>query len=320
MAMDVLTDVLRQLRLQNLFYGRMEFSAPWGLRFPGLPGHFPFYVLARGSCVLELERMPALTLSAGDAVFLPHGGDTILKDSPGSKVLLAESVMPQCHEPLAAGPLRYGGGGTESVVLGGMFSFEHGAFEPFLRSLPPMIHLKEDSASAPWFEAVRKQMNAEIASDWPGSKIVISRLADLFFIQALRAHLDSCQAAGGGWLKALQDPHLGPAIAQMHEAPGKPWTVESLAQAAGLSRSAFAARFGSQVGEGPLAYLTRWRMEKADTLLQSRLPIESVATQLGYASAPAFSRAFKRLRGAAPGSVRTAKTPGPSLQPEGQRS
>jgi transcriptional regulator GlxA family with amidase domain len=156
------------------------------------------------------------------------------------------------------------------------------------------------TASAPWFEAVRRQMNTEIASDWPGSKIVISRLADLLFIQALRAQVDSCRAAGGGWLKALNDPQMGAAIAQMHQAPGKPWTVQSLAPAAGLSRSAFAARFGSLVGEGPLAYLTRWRMAKSETLLQGRSPIEAVA----------FSRAFKRLRGAVPGSVHAAKAGG----------
>jgi AraC-like DNA-binding protein len=306
--MDILTDVLRELRLHNLLYGRMEFSAPWGLRFPDLKGYFPFYVMARGSCVLEQAGSPALSLNAGDAVFLPHGGDTILKDSPRSKVLNVEGVFPPCGEPFADGPLRYGGGGAQSVLLGGLFSFDQGAFEPFIRSLPSVIHLKEDSASAPWFEAIRKQMNAEIASDKQGSKIVISRLADLLFIQALRAHLDSCQAAGGGWLKALQDPQLSAAISQMHESPGKPWTVESLARAAGLSRSAFAARFGSLVGEGPLAYLTRWRREKAQTLLLNRTPIEAIAKQLGYASAPAFSRAFKRLHGAAPGSLRAVKT------------
>jgi AraC-like DNA-binding protein len=313
--MDVLTDVLRQLRLQNLLYGRMEFTAPWGLRFPNLKGYFPFYIVARGTCVLEPAGGEAVTLSAGDAVFLPHGGDVTLKDSPKSRVLPVDKVFPPCGEPFGTGPLRHGGGGTPCVVLGGLFSFDQGAFEPFVRSLPTMIHLKEDAASAGWFEAVRKQLNAEIASDWPGSKIVISRLADLLFIQALRIHLGTCQKAAGGWLTALQDPHLGPAIAQMHEAPGQPWTVESLAKAAGLSRSAFAARFGALVGEGPLAYLTRWRMEKADTLLQSRTPIEAVATQLGYASAPAFSRAFKRLRGAAPGSVRVGKVREQVAQP-----
>jgi AraC-like DNA-binding protein len=303
--MDVLTDVLRQLRLQNLLYGRMQFSAPWGLRFPHKAGQFPFYMVSRGSCVLGLEGRPDLSLSAGDMVFLPQGGAHTLRDAPTSMVQPAEQVLKTCVETETVASIRFGGGGAETVLQGGLFRFEQGAFEPFVRSLPPLIHLKEDSGTAPWYEAVRRQLNAETAAELPGAKIMVSRLADILFIQALRAHLGGCEKAAGGWLEATQDANLGAAIARMHEEPGGPWTVENLAETAGMSRSAFAARFASLVGEGPMAYLTRWRMDKAEALLRSRVAVAEVATRTGYASVPAFSRAFKRSRGAAPGSLRT---------------
>jgi AraC-like DNA-binding protein len=211
-----------------------------------------------------------------------------------------------CVETETVASVRHGGGGAETVLQGGLFRFELGAFEPFVRSLPAVIHLKEDSGTAPWYEAVRRQLNAESSGELPGAKIMVSRLADILFIQALRAHLHGCKKAGGGWLEATQDANLGAAIARMHEEPGGPWTVGNLAEAAGMSRSAFAARFTSLVGEGPMAYLTRWRMDKAEALLRNRVPVADVAGRTGYSSVPAFSRAFKRIRGAAPGSMRTS--------------
>ncbi|HTA16879.1 MAG TPA: cupin domain-containing protein, partial [bacterium] len=264
--MDVLADVLSLLRLRNLIYGRMEFSAPWGLRFPHNAAQVPFYMVSRGSCVLGLEGSPDLSLSAGDMVFLPKGAAHTLRDAPTSMVRPAEEVLKTCVETETVASIRYGGGGAETVLQGGLFRFEQGAFEPFVRSLPALIHLKEDSGTAPWYEAVRRQLNAETAAELPGAKIMVSRLADILFIQALRAHLSGCKKAAGGWLQATQDANLGLAIARMHEEPGGPWTVENLAEAAGMSRSAFAARFASLVGEGPMAYLTRWRMDKAEAL------------------------------------------------------
>jgi AraC-like DNA-binding protein len=313
--MDILTEVLGLLRLQNVVYGRLELSAPWGLQFPHQAGHVPFYIVARGSCVLALDGHPGLALSAGDMAFLPHCGKHSLRNASGSKLIAAEKVFTACFEQDGPNIIRHGGGGVETLLLGGLFRFESGAFEPFVRSLPAVIHLKGDGGSAPWLEAVRHQLAAETAAEQPGAKIMVSRLADVLFIQALRAHLNSCQKEAGGWLEALQDANLGAAIRRMHQEPGRAWTVEALAEAAGMSRSAFAASFAAMVGECPLAYLTRWRMDKAAALLKNRLPVAQVAERMGYASVPAFSRAFKREQGVAPGSLRTEEHGGELARP-----
>jgi AraC-like DNA-binding protein len=302
--MDILTEVLGLLRLQNLVYGRLELSAPWGLEFPNQAWQVPFYIVSRGTCLLTLEGSEALPLSAGDMVFLPHGGLHTLQDAAGSKVRPAEEVVKACFAQEQAMSIQHGGGGAGTLLLGGLFRFESGAFAPFVRSLPAQIHLKGDGNAALWLEAVRQQLSAETLGTQPGAKIMVSRLADVLLIQALRAHISSCKKQEGGWLLALQDPNLGAAITRIHQEPGSPWTVESLAEAAGMSRSAFAARFASLVGEGPLAYLTRWRMDKAAELLKNRLSVAVVAKRMGYASIPAFSRAFKRHRGTAPGAMR----------------
>ena len=304
--MDVLTDVLQHLRLHSLVYGRMEFSAPWGLRFPDHAGHPHFYLMSRGSCRLELDGEPPVELGQGDLAFLPHGSAHVLRDKAGSKVQASDTVVKGCGEWEGSCSFKFGGGGQQTGLLGGFFRFEQGAFRPFIQSLPKLIHVREDGKSAPWFDAVRKLVLAETAEAGPGSKIMVSRLADILFIQALRAHMSECQSKHGGWIEALKDPKVGSVLSRIHQNPEQDWSVESLAEAAGMSRSAFAARFSALVGEAPLAYLTRWRMDKAEALLARQEPVGRVAKQVGYASSAAFSKAFKRQRGSAPGGLRKA--------------
>jgi len=304
--MDVLTDVLQHLRLHSLVYGRLEFSAPWGLRFPDHAGHPHFYLVSRGSCRLELEGGEPVDLGQGDLAFLPHGSAHVLRDQAGSKVVAADTVVKGCGEWDGARRFQFGGGGAQTALLGGFFRFEQGAFRPFIQSLPKLIHVREDGQSAPWFEAVRKLVLVETAEGRPGAKIMVSRLADILFIQALRAHMSECRSKQGGWIEALQDPKVGAVLSRIHQDPGRDWSVESMAEAGGMSRSAFAARFSALVGEAPLAYLTRWRMDKAEALLARQEPVGRVAKQVGYASAAAFSKAFKRQRGLAPGGLRKA--------------
>jgi hypothetical protein len=190
--MDILTDVLGLLHLENLVYGRMELSAPWGLNFMNRADHCPFYIVSRGTCVLSLQDREDLTLSAGDVVFLPHGGLHRLCDSPGSKLEAAEKVVTGCLGHEGPTSIRHGGGGAETLLMGGLFRFESGAFAPFIRSLPQLIHLKGDGITAPWLEAVRHQLAAETLGDLPGAKTMVSRLADVLFIQAIRAHISVC--------------------------------------------------------------------------------------------------------------------------------
>jgi AraC-like DNA-binding protein len=227
-----------------------------------------------------------------------------VSDAPGGATVPFEKVLGACTHATARRVVQYGGGGAATELLGGYFSFEEGAFQPFIKALPRLIHLKDDGRALPWLDAVRKLMLVEAAEGRPGAELMISRLADILFIQSLRGFLDGCASCKGGWLEALQDPALGRALASIHEHPEVDWTVESLAKEAGISRSAFAARFSERVGEGPLAYVTRWRMDKAGVLLGRDLPLAEVAAQVGYASTSAFSKAFRRLRGSAPGGMR----------------
>jgi transcriptional regulator GlxA family with amidase domain len=169
-----------------------------------------------------------------------------------------------------------------------------------------MIYVPSDSGPAVrWLEATLQFMATETASSQPGAEAVAGRLADILFVQALRTHIaHDCQECGG-WLRALADPQVGEALRLMHEQPQAPWTVEALAEKVAMSRSAFAARFKAQVGDGPLGYLTRWRMQKASQLLQENHPtLAAVAESVGYETDAAFSKAFRRHMGMAPGEYR----------------
>lgn len=158
-----------------------------------------------------------------------------------------------------------------------------------------------------WLEANLQFVASEMASGLPGAQTVVSRLADILFVQAIRAYLAESGARSKGWLRGLLDPQIGHALALMHQRPEAPWTVQSLAADVGMSRSAFAARFTDLVEESPLVYLTRWRMSRASTLLRGTSGIAEVATKVGYDAESAFSKAFKRWMGKAPGAYRRAR-------------
>jgi transcriptional regulator GlxA family with amidase domain len=166
-----------------------------------------------------------------------------------------------------------------------------------------------------WLEATLQFMATETASTLPGTETVASRLADILFVQAVRTHIaNDCQDCGG-WLRALNDPQIGAAIRLMHERSGEAWTVEALAEQVAMSRSAFAARFKALVGDGPLAYLTRWRMQKAARLLAENHPtLAAVAQAVGYETDAAFGKAFRRYTGVTPGEYRGRRSqPEPRL-------
>ena len=173
-------------------------------------------------------------------------------------------------------------------------------------SLPPVVHVKGDAGTTVrWLEANLQFVASEMASGEPGFETIVSRLADILVVQAVRAHV--AQTGGGckGWLRALIDPQIGRALSLIHEKPEDDWTVESLASKVGMSRSAFAARFAQLVEEPPLTYLTRWRMQKASRLLEtSPAGVAEVAKRVGYDAEAAFSKAFKRWIGVAPGAYR----------------
>ncbi|MDB4993087.1 MAG: Transcriptional regulator, AraC family [Myxococcaceae bacterium] len=302
---DVLADILDTMRLDNLFYGRLELGAPWAFRMSAGES-FHFYIVARGTASIEVEGGgPPVPLSAGDVALLLQGASHTLRDARGSK----SKIVLEAGRCIGAHPgneaVRRGGNGAQTSVVAGRFQFAGGLGTSLLERLPPMIHLRSNQAHPePWLDATVQLIVAESARRSPGGTVVLSRLADVLLVHALRSQMNSGQCASEG-MPALRDPQIGRALGLMHAKPGKPWTVADLASAVGLSRSGFAARFGELVGEPPLQYLARWRMTKAARQLRETTDtLGTIAQEVGYASAPAFNRAFTRWEGTGPGAYR----------------
>ena len=205
--------------------------------------------------------------------------------------------------------IEIGGGGEPATVVTGWFTFEELAARPLIDLMPLVVHARMDEHRTQMMQSTLELLSHETAGPGLGSGIMISRLADILFIQAIRTHINAAGAAQAGWLAALSDPRLGPALRAIHEDAARAWTVEALAATASMSRSAFAERFKERVGEAPLEYVTRWRMSRGGALLQqSDQTLSRIASAVGYDSEAAFSKAFKRINGRSPGSYRAAAT------------
>lgn len=304
---DVLTDVLQTVRVSSVCYGRVELGAPWGIRVPESEAA-SFHVLLRGNAWLEVEGAgEPVALASGDLFALPHGRAHTLRDALDTPAIpIAEIVG--CADDCSTASLKVGGNGTAATLVCGAFQFEDRKHNPLLNVLPPLVLIKgEDGRAVHWLEPTLQFMACEAASGRPGSRTVVSRLADILFIQIVRGFLSSTPASQRGWLRALNEPQIGAALGLIHQDPRQPWTVALLASKVGMSRSTFAGRFAELVGEPPLHYVTRWRMQRAASLLrEGRATLADIADRVGYESEAAFSKAFKRWVGAAPGAYRRA--------------
>ena len=199
--------------------------------------------------------------------------------------------------------LEYGGGGEETRLICGAVRFEHPAARDLVEMLPALIHLKTwNTPHAEWMHSTLRLMAAEATSRQPGGKTIVTRLADILVVQAIRAWLVENASVQTGWLGALNDERIGGALLRIHREPTTDWTVASLAAACSMSRSAFSARFTELVGETAMQYVTRWRMHLAGSWMKEQdLTASECASNLGYNSEAAFNRAFKRVMGKTPG-------------------
>jgi AraC family transcriptional regulator, alkane utilization regulator len=302
--MDVLTDVLQTVRVSAACYGRVELSAPWGFSAEH-SDDARFHVVMSGAARLEVEGVEgSVELSSGDLFVLPHGNAHVLRDSPDTPVRPISELRCETGERV----VRYGGGGSATTLVCGAFRFQDRQSNPLLNVLPPLVLVRgEEGRAVHWLEPTLQFIASESNSQRPGAQTVISRLVDILFIQIVRAHLAAASGASSGWLRALGEPQIGAALSLIHESPAEAWTVASLAHRAGMSRSTFAGRFTELVGEPPLHYLTRWRMQKAAGLLrEGRATLAEIADRVGYESEAAFSKAFKRWLGSSPGAYRKA--------------
>jgi AraC-like DNA-binding protein len=306
---DVISDVLETMRFTTLLFGRFELGAPWAIRMPKKE-NAAFYVLARGSLRLRVDGVEQpLLVSAGDVVLVPQGSAHVLDDGSRRAPAPRDFIPPEGLRGSLSEPLRLGGEGPVSTLITGCFRFSAGVHNPLLSSLPPAIHLPAHEArAASWLSSTVQLIAAESSAPGPGSDIVLGRLADVLLVQALR--MRAATASGGEvGLRALADPLIGNALGLMHGRLVEPWTVERLASAVGLSRSGFAARFHALVGEPPLQYLARWRMAKAaQWLRETDDSLPQIAERVGYVSAVAFNKAFKRWHGIGPGEYRRSQT------------
>jgi len=302
--LDPLDDVFAAMHVRSALYARLEARAPWGLDLAGGEAA-RFGMVVRGSCLLEVKgRRGAVPLAAGDCYVLAHGTQYVLRDQPRTPTVSCASVV----RDRVGGVVELGGSGTPATILCGWFYFDQEAARPLLDLLPQLLHVRMDQARAQALQGTLQLLAMETGEPGLGSGLVVSRLADILFVQAVRAHAAAAGEGDAGWLGALSDARVGPALRAMHKDIAKPWTVDELAGAANLSRSAFAQRFRERVGQAPLEYLTRWRMFKAGHMLrQGGAALGEVAQSVGYESEAAFSKAFKRTIGSAPGTWRSAQ-------------
>lgn len=304
--MDVLADIFRTLRLQGTFYFRAHFSPPWGTTVPALGRAARFHYVVQGSCWVAVDGQTPMELAPGDFVLIPNGASHILSHAPTDAAPPLETVLQAAgyrgNHLLALGE---GDPRAETQLVCGHFDFVQGADHPVLRALPPIVRIgNADRAGRPWFDEVLRLLVSQVFAAHPGPTAVVTRLSEIVFIEAIRYAGD--EAPGLRRLvAAFADARIGRAIALMHEAPARPWTVDALARAVGMSRTRFAAQFQDLVGMPPVAYLTEWRLLRALAALATGAgPIAAVARDHGYASAAAFTRAFSEHFGRTPSEVR----------------
>jgi AraC-like DNA-binding protein len=307
-AVDVFGQILEAVHVRTVIFGRLDLGAPWRLRIPERD-YLRFYVVARGSAWLELPRSrgvhgaTSITLSTGDAVILPLGSAHELRDVDRSDVPALQFDYDAC--PRSMKVERIGGKGPLTSIVVGHFTFGRAPRNALLASLPPAIHLPAGAGStSPQLAGLVPLIVNETTTPGPGASIVLARLADLLFLQALRLWSSRDRESACG-LRAVTDPAIGDALRLMHARPADPWTVEKLASTVAMSRSAFAARFTALVSEPPLQYLAHWRMAlAAQQLREDGATVAGIAPSVGYSNPVAFSKAFAKAYGVGPATFR----------------
>lgn len=321
MTGDVLSDVLHTVRLTGAAYFDFELSSPWvaeappsceiaSIVMPAAERVIEYHTVARGACWAQRIGDEPIRLKEGDLIVFPQGDAHVLSSAPNMRATPDLSMFSRGTRL----PLVYevGGGGPDRArIVCGFLGCDERPFNPLLAALPKVIHLSAsgDQATAGWLGTLLHMAARESGSARAGSENVLSRLSELMFVETVRRYIEALPAAQTGWLAGLRDPTVGQALAALHGQPREAWTVERLARLVGTSRSAFALRFTEMAGHPPMQYLTLWRMQLASRLLADGGHVAQVADAVGYESEAAFSRAFKKIVGQAPGTWRRRGSP-----------
>ena len=303
-GMDILAEVLDRVRLGGTLLRHFELGHPWSLALPSRSDAL-FHYLSRGQATLTLEQGREIRMVEGDLVVVTRGEPHVIFSDRGVQPF---QILHLDRPPLQLGATHHGGSAQPlATMVCGNFTVSRPARGSVLELLPPVLLLKP-AADGDWLEAILRRMVSESALERPGQRVALSRLTEVLFVEVLRTWIKSLRPGEGGWLGAMADTHIGPALQSIHEQPERRWTLGELGQRVGLGRSAFAARFTRLVGQPMGRYVIARRMAEAAYLLESSdEAIARIAAQVGYETAAAFSKLFQRHHGLSPGRYRAAR-------------
>jgi AraC-like DNA-binding protein len=318
-SVDVLSDVLRTVRLTGALFFPMEVSSPWvdevpnatdfaSILLPGAQHVVSYHIVTRGRCWAALRGDRPVPLNAGDVLVVPHGDPYMMASAPDLRSQMPVSQVLEFFRHMATGSapvlVTEGGGGPERAdVVCGFLGCDVRPFNPVLEALPRIVYLRRLTGAGPPDRLTQLVELAlqESRARQSGMRCVLLHLSELLFVEVVRRYLNSLTKEQTGWLAGLCDPITGHALALLHSRPSEPWSLERLARGIGVSRSSLAERFSELIGQPPMRYLTRWRIQLACRMLcDTTAKVSTVALDVGYRSEAAFSRAFKALVGTPP--------------------
>jgi AraC-like DNA-binding protein len=304
--MDALSTILEATRLKSVVYSKISLGAPWGVDVVK-DQNSQFWRLVSGNCFVGSPDGKVIELNEGDLVFIPHGSAHWIADSPKS----LRMPSPEFIKARRAGTPVFNPNGPITILLGGHFEFDYQSLHPFLKDLPPIIHIKQFvTENQLLLKQVNQLMLQELTCEQPGSGVMLKCLSEIMFVNIIRAYLEQA-GPESGFLSALNDTRIGKALKLIQDSPEKDWTLESLASEVGMSRSVFFNQFKKLVRETPLTYLTNWRIRKSKTLLMTdNSNVAEIAMNVGYQSEAAFNRIFKAKVGKTPALYRRAAASG----------
>jgi AraC-like DNA-binding protein len=313
---DLLSEMLKSVRLTGAVFLNARFTAPWGVIDPkSYDERTPMarlrhisilHLIVAGRCNFESAGTRCM-VSAGDAIFLPFPGPYKFWEGEPSRIADASEVV-------RAGPIEgvwtvdYGGGGEEVRMVCGFIESSEFLFTPVFRTLPALLveRTTEDKVGALIASTVREIVTLVEAAT-PGTQAVLGRLMELLFLELLRRHIARLPDGSKGWFAALNDPVVSRALQLLHTEPARRWTIDEIASRVGSSRTVLSDRFKLLLGRPPIEYLANWRIQlAAERLRVGHESVPRIAAGIGYESEAAFNRAFKRITGMTPGSWRTA--------------
>jgi AraC-like DNA-binding protein len=323
---DVLSEMLRAVRLTAAVFLEARFTTPFGIvspkRYdPQMPmAHLRhvsiFHLISAGSCTVETASGARRTVRAGDLVLMPFADEHRFWNGDSPDMTPASSVI---HGGSIDGVWRadHGGGGAETRMVCGFIESSEFLFAPLFHSLPELVVEPAGDATVGALVATTvREILSLVEAATPGTQALLGRMMELLFVEVLRRHASRLPAEGTGWLAALDDPILNRALHLVHSDPARKWTTSDLAREAGTSRTVLAERFNAMLGRPPIEYVTGWRLQlAADRLRNSHDGVAAIALEVGYDSEAAFNRAFKRMTGISPGRWRDGAADSPDLMP-----